>query len=244
MVGMKGKGKLAPDATAASSDDVQTVESWFWWVGWLKEDSIGELWLDADDVPKGSSIEDCVRAADARGRELGLETEVQITPAGFNINIKKTEGGVAIIHISRSLLPVEQKIFEYRIVGSDVIVRLVPPSQPADTTQQPGMRNGFEIAAKEAKAERTAAAQVVTRLANYQFLARTVDLENPKLAADERLRRARRLLTAYERLLRAKPDLKDSNAQLTAARRIKQAAHRAMRPGPAVRGRPPKAAHR
>jgi len=81
-------------------------------------------------------------------------------------------------------------------------------------------------------------------------LVRYVDLANPKLAVDEQLRRARRLLTTYDRLRRVKPDFKDSNDQLTAARRIQKAAHRQRQRGArpdadasAVRrGRPPKAA--
>ena len=116
----------------------------------------------------------------------------------------------------------------------------VPPSEAA-VTPPLRMRDDFNIAAKEAKGERTAAG----RLANYQFLARTVDLENPALVLAEQRRRAYLLLTAYERVQQVKQDFKDSNAQLTAARRIKQAARRerqrAKRP-PAPRGRPRKVA--
>src|SRR5271165_3903437 len=85
-----------------------------------------------------------------------------------------------------------------------------PPPRPDDASQD-RMREDFEIAAKEAKAERTAAG----RLANYQFLARTVDLENPTLALDEQRRRANRLLTAYGRAQEVNRGFTDSNIQLT-----------------------------
>jgi hypothetical protein len=118
-----------------------------------------------------------------------------------------------------------------------------PPAKAADTPASLGMRDGdFDIAAKKAKAERTASA----RLANYQFLARTVDLENPALALAEQRRRANRLLTAYGRVQEVKRDFTDNNIQLTAARRIQKAAYRegqrVKRP-PAPRGRPRKHLH-
>ena len=120
-----------------------------------------------------------------------------------------------------------------------------PPSSSLADPQQEGMRDDFAIAAKKARAERRAAAQLTGRLANYQFLARTVDLENPALALSEQRRRAYLLLTAYERVQQVKEGFRDSNVQLTAARRIKSAARRerlrAKRP-PAPRGRPRKAA--
>jgi hypothetical protein len=116
-----------------------------------------------------------------------------------------------------------------------------PPPSEAAVTPPLRMRDDFDIAAQRAKAERTAAG----RLANYEFLAGTVDLENPALALAEQRRRAYLLLTAYDRVQEVKQGFKDSNTQLTAARRIKQAAHRererAKRP-PAPRGRPRKAA--
>jgi len=114
------------------------------------------------------------------------------------------------------------------------------PSE-ADDTSRLRMRDDFNIAAREAKAERTAAG----RLANYEFLAGTVDLENPALAVAEQRRRANGLLTAYRRVQEVRRDFTDSNIQLTAARRIQKGAYRegqrVKRP-PAPRGRPRKLA--
>lgn len=144
----------------------------------------------------------------------------------------------------------------------------LPPSQPADTSQ-PGMgddlntevkkartevvrrgRDDFDTEVKKAKAENLAraGASAALQLATYEALVKNVDLFNPELPPDERLTRARRLLGAYDRLRRANPDFKDSNAQLTEARRIQKAAHRehhkaTREDGSAVRrGRPRKAA--
>lgn len=105
-----------------------------------------------------------------------------------------------------------------------------PPSPPADTSRQKGMREDFNIALA-----------VERRLANYEMLARHVDLENPALGARERLTRAERLLTAYREVRRVNQDFKDSNVQLTAARRIQKAAYRQRQKAkhpPAPRGRP------
>jgi hypothetical protein len=106
------------------------------------------------------------------------------------------------------------------------------PSPEAAVTPPLRMRDDLDIKAKEAK-----------RLANYQFLAAAVDLENPALALDEQRRRANRLLTAYGRVQEVKRDFTDSHVQLTAARRIQKAAYREgqrAKRQPALRGRPRK----
>jgi hypothetical protein len=106
------------------------------------------------------------------------------------------------------------------------------PSSSSPDTSGKGMGEDFDIAAKAA-----------ARLANYQFLVGNVDLENSALPLAVQRSRANRLLRAYDRVQEVKRDFQDNNAQLTAARRIKQARHRELqradRP-PARRGRPPK----
>jgi hypothetical protein len=107
-----------------------------------------------------------------------------------------------------------------------------PPSSPADTPKE-RMRDDLNTAVKKAKAENLAQVKLRPRprssrhqLANYRALVQHVDLLNPELSEDERRRRANRLLTAYDRLRDVRPNFRDSNAQLTEARRIKKAAHR------------------
>jgi hypothetical protein len=83
------------------------------------------------------------------------------------------------------------------------------------------------------------------RLAAYEVLVRGSDLTNPELAKDERVRRAERLLRTYDCLLKVKPDFRDKDGQLTAARRIHMAAYRERKrtkfgAGAPVRGRPRK----
>jgi hypothetical protein len=109
-----------------------------------------------------------------------------------------------------------------------------PPSSPADTPQPEGMGDDdLNTKVKKAKAENLARAKPrpkrrssTHQLANYRALVQNVDLENPALSVAEQRRRANRLLTAYDRLRDVRPNFKDSNPQLTAARRIKKAAHR------------------
>jgi hypothetical protein len=108
-----------------------------------------------------------------------------------------------------------------------------PPSQPAETSQ-PGMRDDLHISLLAAR-----------RLAAYEVLVRESNLTNPELAQGERVRRAGHLLLTYDRLREVRPDFKDTNDQLTAARRIQKAAYRERQRakrglGPAVRGRPRK----
>jgi hypothetical protein len=111
-----------------------------------------------------------------------------------------------------------------------------PPSGTAEPSAAPGMRDDFDTEVKKAKAENLARAKPRSKprssmhqLANYRALVQNVDLLNPKLAPDERRRRANRLLTAYDRLREVRPRFRDRNAQLTEARRIKKAAHRERR---------------
>jgi hypothetical protein len=109
-----------------------------------------------------------------------------------------------------------------------------PPSEAAEPSAASGMRDeDFNTAVKKAKAENLARAKPRPKprssrhqLATYRALVENVDLENPELAPDERLTRANRLLTAYGRAQAVKPGFRDSNIQLTAARRIQKAAHR------------------
>jgi hypothetical protein len=91
-----------------------------------------------------------------------------------------------------------------------------PSSEAADTSPPLRMREQFNRAAKEAKAERTAAG----RLANYEFLIGNVDLENPELDPVDRLRRAEHLLTTYKRLRKVNANFYDDSPQLKAARSI------------------------
>lgn len=97
-----------------------------------------------------------------------------------------------------------------------------PPSQPADTSQ-PGMRDDFNTALKQRKAEAVAPLAAALAVARYEVLARDVDLLNPRLAEDERLRRAERLLRAYTRLRKTNPEYRDTGEQLRAARRMHMA---------------------
>jgi hypothetical protein len=66
-----------------------------------------------------------------------------------------------------------------------------PPSGPADTSQQPRMRDDFNIAIKQARTE---------------VLARMLDLDNPALSEKERLTRARRVKASFERRRAEDPD--------------------------------------
>lgn len=67
---------------------------------------------------------------------------------------------------------------------------------------------------------------VVRRRAGYEALLRQSDLSNPLLSDSERLRRAARLLKAYERLRKVDPDFRDNGEELRSARRIQKSAHR------------------
>lgn len=99
-----------------------------------------------------------------------------------------------------------------------------PPSD-ADTSRR-RMRDDLNIAVKQAKASNTLELTKALAVARYEVLARHVDLLNPRLAEGERLRRAERLVTAYKRLRKLKPDFRDTGEQLRAARRIRMADYR------------------
>ena len=64
-----------------------------------------------------------------------------------------------------------------------------PPSEPADTSQRAQMWD------RDLNTE----LKIAVKLARTEALARLVDLGNPALAPDERLRRARRLVASYQR---------------------------------------------
>jgi hypothetical protein len=129
-----------------------------------------------------------------------------------------------------------------------------PPSEAAVTSPQLRMQDDFNIAIKKARAEVSENAELAKlrntllaakRLATYEVLVRESDLTNRELAQGERLRRAGHLLLTYDRLREVRPDFKDTNDQLTAARRIQKAAYRERQRAkrglaPAVRGRPRK----
>jgi len=106
--------------------------------------------------------------------------------------------------------------YEMRYTGAP------PSSSPADTRQE-GMRGDLNLAVKQAKAEALAPMAAAVAVARYEVLARHVDLLNPRLAEDERLRRAERLLKAYNRVRKASPDFRDTGEELRAARRIRMA---------------------
>jgi hypothetical protein len=95
-----------------------------------------------------------------------------------------------------------------------------PPSSPADTSAE-GMRDDFNTQVKQAKAETLARVKPrpsTHQLATYRALVRNVDLLNPELPEDERKRRAKRLVQAYERLRARRPTFHDhNNKQLLAA---------------------------
>jgi hypothetical protein len=108
------------------------------------------------------------------------------------------------------------------------------PSSPAVDTSQQGMADELHRSVLAAR-----------RLASYEVLARDSDLTNPKLPEAVKRQREGNLLSAYDRVQEIRPDFKDTNGQLTAARRIQKAAYRERQRakrglGPAVRGRPRK----
>jgi hypothetical protein len=83
------------------------------------------------------------------------------------------------------------------------------------------MRDDLNKKVKKAKAENLArgnARPSTHQLATYRALVQNVDLLNPELSDDERLRRAKRLVQAYERLRARRPSFHDhNNKQLLAA---------------------------
>lgn len=84
--------------------------------------------------------------------------------------------------------------------GSDYNTADNPPSEAA-VTPPLRMREDLNIAIKQARTE---------------ALARLVDLDNPKLSADERLTRARRLVRSFERRRAENPDFPTSPEVLKA----------------------------
>jgi hypothetical protein len=94
-----------------------------------------------------------------------------------------------------------------------------PSSSPADTRQE-GMRGDLNTKVKKAKAENLARGRSrpsTHQLATYRALLQHVDLLNTELPADERLRRARRLVQAYGRVRARRPKFHDKHEQLRAA---------------------------
>jgi hypothetical protein len=121
-------------------------------------------------------------------------------------------------------------------IGESIIPGYTPEAPPSEAAVTPPlrMRDDLHITLLAAR-----------RLAAYEVLVRESDLTNRELAQGERLRRAGHLLLTYDRLREVRPDFKDTNDQLTAARRIQKAAYRERQRatrglGPAVRGRPRK----
>jgi tetratricopeptide (TPR) repeat protein len=101
-------------------------------------------------------------------------------------NILKEEGKYGDVSTAACAV-----IIPFPIHSTRSNIGTLPTSRPADTSRRARMRDTFNIAVKEARAE---------------ILARMVDLGNPAVAPDERLRRARRLVGNY-RLRRAEnPD--------------------------------------
>jgi tetratricopeptide (TPR) repeat protein len=97
------------------------------------------------------------------------------------------------------------------------------PSPEAAVTPPLRMGDDLNIQVKQAQAEALAPMAAALALARYEVLARHVDLLNPRLTEDERLRRAERLVKAYERARKANPDFRDTGEELRAARRIRMA---------------------
>jgi tetratricopeptide (TPR) repeat protein len=94
-------------------------------------------------------------------------------------------------------------------------------SSSAVATRQRMTGDDLNAAVKKTKAETLSRGKppssAVRQLANYKALIQHVDLLNAELAEDERLRRARRLIRAYERVRERKPKFQDRNKQLLAA---------------------------
>jgi hypothetical protein len=88
----------------------------------------------------------------------------------------------------------------------------------------------LETAVKKAKAENLARVKprlsAARALATYKALAKHLDLLNPWLTEAEKLTRAERLVKAYKRLRKLKPDFRDTGAQMQAASRIRTADYR------------------
>lgn len=97
----------------------------------------------------------------------------------------------------------------------------VPPSKSAAIRRRSRMGDDLNTAVKKTKAETLARGKprmsTVRQLANYKALIQHVDLLNPELPEDERLRRARRLVRAYERVRERRPKFHDHCKQLLAA---------------------------
>jgi hypothetical protein len=85
-----------------------------------------------------------------------------------------------------------------------------PPSRSDDASQK-GMQDDFNTA---------------LAMSRYEVLAQHVDLLNPRLPESVKLTRAERLVKAYKRLRKAKPDFEDKGEQMQAANRIRTAGYR------------------
>jgi hypothetical protein len=96
-----------------------------------------------------------------------------------------------------------------------------PPSETADTPPQLRMREDFNTAVKQARAQvfRRDASELRLAAASaaYKAMLKNVDLLNARLPESERLTRARRLVRAYERLRKRNPAFEDHSKQLLAA---------------------------
>jgi hypothetical protein len=105
-----------------------------------------------------------------------------------------------------------------------------PSPGPADTSQHARMRDDLNTAVKNARAQvfrrDTSKLRLAATTAAYKAMLKHVDLLNPRLAEDERLRRAARLLKTYNRIRKRDPEFHDDSDQLRAARRIQMADYR------------------
>jgi hypothetical protein len=102
----------------------------------------------------------------------------------------------------------------------DYITGEAPPSETAEPSAASGMRDDLNTKVKKAKAENLArgnARPSTHQLATYKALVQNVDLLNPDLAEDERLRRAKRLVKAYGRVRERRPQFHDKHKQLRVA---------------------------
>jgi hypothetical protein len=94
-----------------------------------------------------------------------------------------------------------------------------PPVVAVDASASRQMGYDLNTAVKKAKAENLARVKPrpsAHQLATYKALVKNVDLLNPELSEAERLRRANRLVRAYQRVHKRKPNFPASPEVLTA----------------------------
>jgi hypothetical protein len=164
------------------------------------------------------------------------EIDVVIGPSRFEIRISPAgePDETVLIILARSAAEAEKlhRVYDYLfgednepddyLFGEDKEPIYDGNDPPSEAAEPPPlrMRDDLNTAVKNARRQVFRRARPAALAAAFKAMVKNVDLLNPDLPADERLRRSRRLVRTYERVRKRNPKFHDDSPELRAARSI------------------------